>query len=230
MTEVIAQPGNPLRERLSGHLREEMIRLLEAAPGPIFAALYELNDPELIAGLKKLGRKANLILGNGAFSKKRPDENAEARPALRSAINLFDRLVSAGHFAHNKFVVFCDAGGTPRKVWTGSTNWTVTGLRTQANNGLLIEDDAVAAAYRDAWDRIHRAGNAFPPTLVKANSQPRSFTVDGSAVAFWNVPRPWSRAAAGRWPGRGSGGPGRRGRGGSSRRGAGPPGRPRGGR
>src|SRR5262249_34940024 len=110
------------------------------------------------------------------------------RPELRPAINLFDRLVSAGHFAHNKFVVFCDADGTPRRVWTGSTNWTVTGLCTQANNGLLIEDDAVAAAYKDAWDRIHRAGNGFPAALVKANSQPRPFTVDGGAVSFWNVP------------------------------------------
>jgi phosphatidylserine/phosphatidylglycerophosphate/cardiolipin synthase-like enzyme len=188
MTNVISKPGNPLRDRLSGHLREEMLQLLADPPGPIFAALYELNDPELIAALKKLGKKANLVLGNGAFNKKQPDENAAVRPQLRSAINLFDRLVSAGHFAHNKFVVFCDAGGTPRRVWTGSTNWTVTGLCTQANNGLLIEDDAVAAAYKDAWDRIHRSGNGFPPTLVKGNSQPRQFTVDGGQVSVWNVP------------------------------------------
>ena len=96
--------------------------------------------------------------------------------------------MSAGHFAHNKFMVFCDAGGTPRSVWTGSTNWTVTGLCTQANNGLLVEDAAVAGAYKDAWDRIHRAGNAYPPSLAKANSIARSFTVDQSAVSFWNAP------------------------------------------
>ncbi len=188
MATVIADPKSDLRQQLSGHLRVEMLRLLAEAPGPIFAALYELNDPELLAALKGLGKKVNLILGNGAFNKKKPDENAKVRPELRSSINLFDRLVSAGHFAHNKFMVFCDEGGTPRKVWTGSTNWTVTGLCTQANNGLLVEDDAVAAAYKDAWDRIHRAGNGFPSGLVKANSLARSFVVDGGKVSVWNAP------------------------------------------
>jgi phosphatidylserine/phosphatidylglycerophosphate/cardiolipin synthase-like enzyme len=188
MTEVISKPDDPLRDKLAGHLKTEMLALLKAPPGPIFAALYELNDPELLAALKKLGKKANVILGNGAFNKKKPDENAKVRPALRSSIHLFDRLVSQGHFAHNKFVVFCDAAGAPRKVWTGSTNWTVTGLCTQANNGLLVEDDAVAAAYKDAWDRIHRAGNGYPSALVKSNSQTRTFTVDDSKVSVWCVP------------------------------------------
>ena len=188
MTKVIADPKNSLRQELAGHLLIAMRKLLEEAAGPVYAALYELNDPELIAALTKLGKKANLVLANGAFSKKKPDENAEVRPELRSAINLFDRLVSSGHFAHNKFLVFCDEDGKPRKVWTGSTNWTVTGLCTQANNGLLVEDDAVAAAFKDEWDRVHRAGNGFPSALVKANSQPKNFEVDGSKVSVWFAP------------------------------------------
>jgi len=188
MTEVIASPGNPLRDRLAGHLKEAMLKLLEDPPGPVYAALYELNDPELIGALKKLGKGANLVLANGAFSSKRRDENAPVRADLRPVINLFDRLVSSGHFAHNKFVVFCDADGKAQQVWTGSTNWTVTGLCTQANNGLLLDDADVAGAFKDEWDRIHRAGNDFPSTLVKANSQPRTFEVDGGQVSVWFTP------------------------------------------
>jgi hypothetical protein len=34
--------------------------------------------------------------------------------------------------SHNKFLVICDSDNRPRWVWTGSQNWTKTGLCTQA--------------------------------------------------------------------------------------------------
>jgi phosphatidylserine/phosphatidylglycerophosphate/cardiolipin synthase-like enzyme len=79
-----------------------------------------------------------------------PDENKQVREDLKksSQVRVFNRLVKSPHFAHNKFVVFCDRNGNPEKVWTGSTNWTVTGLCTQTNNGILINDADIAAAYK----------------------------------------------------------------------------------
>ena len=105
--------------------------------GKIYAALYELNDKELIPALQAFGKDCNLILANGAFKPPTNDENADVRATLKNKINLFDRIVTGSHFAHNKFVVFCDADGKPRQVLTGSTNWTSSGLCTQANNGLI---------------------------------------------------------------------------------------------
>jgi len=134
--------------------------------GKIFASLYELNDPELISAIVDLGKDCSLILANGAFKSNNPpnnDENIKARTQLKGKINLFDRIVKTGHFAHNKFVVFCDANEMPQRVLTGSTNWTVTGLCTQANNGLIIDDPNVAANFLDAWNRIKAAGNDYTP-------------------------------------------------------------------
>lgn len=190
---IIAKKGDPLRQALSGLLRSVILDELAAAfdkGWSVYAALYELNDPELIAALKKLKERCHLILGNGAFKSGETDENAEVRKALRasSKIQLFDRIVGSGHFAHNKFVVFCDEKGVPQKVLTGSTNWTVTGLCTQANNGLLISDPKVAKAFRDQWDQIRKAKNGFPKTLVDQNSRRKSFTVDGASVTAWFVP------------------------------------------
>ena len=64
-----------------------------------------------------MGDKVNLILANGAFQPPSNDENAEVRTYLKaqSSIKVFDRLVSSGHFAHNKFVVFCDAKAGRRR-------------------------------------------------------------------------------------------------------------------
>ena len=146
--DLIGTPGNSLRNALSGLLRPQILSLLQATKnegGEIYAALYELNDPELIAALTALGKKCHLILANGAFNSKKPDENAAVRAKLKAKIDLHDRLVSSGHFAHNKYVVFCGPDGKPKTVLSGSTNWTMTGLCTQANNGIIVKDADVAA-------------------------------------------------------------------------------------
>ena len=191
--DLVAATGNPLRNALSGLLRPQILALLEHTRknnGMIYAALYELNDPELIPGLVALGPNCNLILANGAFKGNTPpnnDENATVRAQLKTQINLFDRIVTSGHFAHNKFVVFCDSKGTPQRVLTGSTNWTSSGLCTQANNGLIIDDPSVAQNFLDAWNRIKAAGNDYPPALVAGNSTATTFQVDGCKVTPWFV-------------------------------------------
>ncbi|MBV8414234.1 MAG: hypothetical protein JO251_03385 [Verrucomicrobia bacterium] len=191
--ELVAQAGNPLRNELSGLLRTEILSLLDDARnrnGKIFAALYELNDEELMNALAAFGKDCNLILANGAFKGNDPgdnDENEKVRAQLKSKVTVFDRIVKKGHFAHNKFVVFCDASETPQSVLTGSTNWTVTGLCTQANNGLIIDDPNVAAEYLEAWRRIKAAGNGYPPSLVQGNSSAKTCEVDGCKITPWFV-------------------------------------------
>jgi phosphatidylserine/phosphatidylglycerophosphate/cardiolipin synthase-like enzyme len=188
---IIGTVGNPLRNELSGLLRPEIISLLDDAKKQnrkIFAALYELNDPELVAALEAFGEDCNLILANGAFKPPDNDENKAIRATLKTKIRVYDRLVPQGHFAHNKFVVVCDADRKPLQVLTGSTNWTITGLCTQANNGLIIDDPAVAQDFLDAWDRYQAAGSAYPPTLAAADSKANSYQVDGCKITPWFVP------------------------------------------
>ena len=191
--DLVAQAGNPLRNELSGLLRTQILALLDDARNrnaKIFAALYELNDEELISALAAFGKDCNLILANGAFKGNDPgdnDENEKVRAKLKSKVTVFDRIVKKGHFAHNKFVVFCDENETPQSVLTGSTNWTVTGLCTQANNGLIIDDPNVAAEYLEAWRRIKAAGNDYPPSLVQGNSSAKTCEVDGCKITPWFV-------------------------------------------
>jgi phosphatidylserine/phosphatidylglycerophosphate/cardiolipin synthase-like enzyme len=191
ISDIVKKPGDALRNGLSGLLRPAILKLLQdakAANGKIFAALYELNDPELIAGMVAFGQDCNLILANGAFNPQKPDENADVRADLKTKVRVYDRMVTGAHFAHNKFVVFCDSDGKPQKVLTGSTNWTCSGLCTQANNGLIIDDAGVAQDYLDAWNRYHAAGNAYPPTLAAANSTSTTYQVDGCKITPWFVP------------------------------------------
>jgi PLD-like domain len=189
----IQDPNAKDRKFLGGLLRGEMLTLLagvQSEGGEIWAALYELNDPELIPALSALGKKCHLVLGSGAFKSGEPDENAAVRARLKSEkkIDLHDRLVGSPHFAHNKFVVIAGKDGVPNRVWTGSTNWTVTGLCTQVNNGILIESAELAAAYKKRWDALVAAGAGYPPSLAQQGSVPAHVSVGTSTVTAWNAP------------------------------------------
>ena len=180
------------RAFLEGDLGARLTTLLADAAKPsaaLHAALYELGDERLEAGLIAAGPRLSLILANG--SDKVGDGNAAARAHLNGAgVPTVDRLLKSKGLGHNKFAVVSDGRG-PRAVWTGSTNWSTTGLCTQINNGLLIEDRAVAAAYRAQWERLKDASPpvlepaGFPPALVAANDAPQTFSIGKASATVW---------------------------------------------
>ena len=191
LPDLIGTPGNTLRNELSGLLRPQLLALLADAKKnnlELYAALYELNDPELLDGLKTLGKKCHLVLANGAFKPPDNDENKDVRAQLRSVVDLHDRIVTSGHFAHNKFVIVCDAGGTPQKVLSGSTNWTKTGLCTQANNGVIVDSPDLAADFLKEWNLLKAAGSDYPSSLATANSTAKTIEVDNCSITQWFAP------------------------------------------
>jgi hypothetical protein len=175
--EHIKELEEPLRRFLAGELRVELLRLLdEVIENPdlsFYAALYELSDSELIQRLQLLRGRAHIVLSNGSDSSAGGDGNAAARQALNSAeVDVHDRMLASKGLGHNKFgVVVRTLGKKALKAWTGSTNWAATGLCTQLNNGILIENEAVAQAYLEQWDKLAIAGNGFPADLVSANAE-----------------------------------------------------------
>ena len=191
LEKIISTPGGSLREYLYGPLGERLFGLLTDAEErklEVYAALYELDDPQLISALLGLGERAHVVLANGSVEKKGEDQNEAARAALAGKVDLHDRMCSPRALGHNKFLVVCDADGTPRWVWTGSQNWTMTGLCTQANNSVLIDDKELAAAYRTQWDLLRQAGDATPATLKQSNSTPHDRQVGPAAVRLWFTP------------------------------------------
>jgi phosphatidylserine/phosphatidylglycerophosphate/cardiolipin synthase-like enzyme len=192
---AVATPGDRLRDELAGELRVALLAILDGAidsGADIYAALFELSDPELIERLVKLGSRAHVLLANGAHKKPpgKPmlDENATARARLTGVVDLHSRMVRSG-LAHNKFLVVVQAGQA-KLAWTGSTNWTPSGLCTQAKNGLSIADEAVADAYLAHWHRLRDSGDLYPPELRSANGTPKRFKVGPAQtdLGIWFTP------------------------------------------
>lgn len=187
------------REFLSGELRLALLRLLDEVIADksltLNAALFELNDEELLGRLVQVGQRLNIVLANGAAKKKGDDENADARQRLKVAgANVIDRMCAPGFLGHNKFLIVSQ-GDKPAKVWTGSANWQPTGLCTQANNGILVNNAALARCYLDAWDRIAAAGDTNGGVLTQGNfiNPPKIHELQNGAhafVQFTSVPQP----------------------------------------
>lgn len=175
----IKELEEPLRRFLSGELRLALLRLLdEVIDDPaleLYAALYELSDDELIHRLTLLRGRAHVVLANG--SNKSGDGNQEARETLENAeVDVHDRLLGSKGLGHNKFVVTVRRQDrVPLSVWTGSTNWAATGLCTQLNNAIRLDNEKVTKLFLDQWDRLAAAESSFPSALVQANAEsPRS--------------------------------------------------------
>ena len=176
---------------LEGDLGAKIAQILKDAKvkdTQLHAALYELGDAKLEDAMIALGSKLDLILANGSDP---ADGNAAARKHLNDAgIITINRMLKSKGLGHNKFVVLSNNKG-PLAVWTGSTNWSTTGLCTQVNNGLLIGDKEVAQLYRTHWDELKDASPpkldpaGFPEVLVAANDKSHSFTIGGAKVEIW---------------------------------------------
>jgi phosphatidylserine/phosphatidylglycerophosphate/cardiolipin synthase-like enzyme len=159
LIDKISDPHDPHRKYLAGDVLP-LLHELFARPGSFFLALYELEDEELEKLILDNKDRVEVILSNtGADGDGNWDtRNAPARTRLRAALGarLQDRMFNNSiHIGHNKFVVHVDQAGIPQAVFTGSTNWTSTGIAGQTNNALLVEDNAVAETFLGYWQRMH---------------------------------------------------------------------------
>ena len=170
-------PGFQARRYLAGDVIVQMLGFLHDADrrgSAVHAALYEMNDRVLVDALKPFGNRGHVLLGNGSAT--RPWVAQELTAAgLEVKHRDLSHAGKSSPSVHNKFVVECDAGGTKgTRVLTGSTNWTTTGLCTQLNNVLIVEDPAIADRYLQQWTKLVAAGDDMTAGLKQSNSTPTS--------------------------------------------------------
>jgi len=189
----ISTPDDEIRGYLTGDvlaMLKELLHRTELEPGSrLKMALYELWDEDLVELIAARRDVIELILSNS--SKDHKDGHWDGGNHLMRELltdlmgnRKIDRMFNNAHIGHNKFIVFEDASGKPKAVLTGSTNWTPTGLAGQSNNAMLIENDVIAAAYRDFWDDLKRdtADFATPSPLYESSTN-----VQGDALRKANV-------------------------------------------
>lgn len=152
---------------LSRGLEEAMLKFIGQASAPGFglrAAVYEFSYEPAIAAFGDAQQKCKnvqivydaRIPGSG---KKKTDaqKRVAAVEKLLKKHGLDDvstpRTLGASYISHNKFIVLLERGKAAA-VWTGSTNFTESGIFGQSNVGHVVRDPLVAQAYLDYWTRL----------------------------------------------------------------------------
>jgi hypothetical protein len=203
LKDEIENPKSEIRSFLTADVLSFVRALLDrqkADGGELYLALYELTDPELVSLLTEAmaGGKVHLILSTAGSTDPNPKgtpkadrkpvvwdtENNDARAGLHKVApnSIYDRMFdNKTPIGHDKFGVYVDKNGHPTTVMTGSTNWTQTGLCTQSNNCILIEDGGIAKIYLDFWKRLLEDNKTLPvrqPVKVKTDKA----TIAGAAA------------------------------------------------
>jgi hypothetical protein len=167
--------GFTARDRLFSLINEVMANPDLSAD--VFA--YDLDEPEFVTKLLSLAQAGRLriIVDSAALhhnkSKPKPEDEFEALATAAS-----DGCVKRGkfgRFAHDKVIIVSDKS-TPKKVLTGSTNFSINGLYVNSNHILIYDDEKVATRYQSVFDEAWNSDVDRTKFLKsELSSQPFSF-------------------------------------------------------
>jgi hypothetical protein len=179
--EEIRSPGSDYREWLGGDLLTGLLGFLAdtaTAGGSLYAALYDLDDPEVLTHLGALGPRARLLLG----AQRGPSPQVlELLPSR--GVGVTPVKPRSGGIFHHRFAVACDADGEPTRVWIGGAGWTTTALCVHANSATIVDSRELAAIFQDLWQELYASGGRMKP-----RERPDAATVGSARVGVWFTP------------------------------------------
>ena len=127
---------------------------------------YDLDEPDFIKDLQKLGGRLRAFLDDAPLHTKKGALEIEAHTLLVASAGADN--VKQGHFhrfAHDK-VIIMKKGGKAIKVLTGSANYSVRGLYVQANNVLFFNNEHVANLYEEAFEQSFSDESKFAKSEI----------------------------------------------------------------
>lgn len=143
-------PDDAAYHWLSRGLEEALLAFIAAARAgeTLKVAIYEFEHAAIIAALKDAAkRKVNVqVVYHAQPGDKQTGENKKHIQELGLPARQTRPRTHVPSISHNKFIVHC-RGAKPVRVWTGSTNFTESGLFLQTNVGIVLTEPVVAGAF-----------------------------------------------------------------------------------
>lgn len=182
--------ANPTtNEAIQTNLKDTLVSFINRARSTLDLAIYNTNNSEIVSAVNDAYDRGVAV--------RYIAEGQNANSGLGSLIDDIPILIrsnSDGSGMHNKFVVVDYEDSDSSYVLTGSVNFTNNNLFTDANNLVVIQDKALAKAYRiefnEMWggdDLNADLGNSRFGEL-KVNNTPQKFIIDGKAVELYFSP------------------------------------------
>jgi len=112
---------------------------------------YDLNEPEIVSRLEKLGTRLRVIIDDdGAHGKSKSAERQAAQRLVASAGAKQVKRQHMGKLQHNKTIIVDGPAG--RAVVCGSTNFSWRGFFVQANNAVVLRGNRAVAVFVAAFE------------------------------------------------------------------------------
>jgi phosphatidylserine/phosphatidylglycerophosphate/cardiolipin synthase-like enzyme len=160
----------------SSAMERALVSAIDNAQTSIDAALYDLERERLRdALLAAAGRGVRVrVVADFEHAEQDPEGATPYYAALRAAGIPVRASNFAGYLQHNKFAVF-----DGQRVWTGSANWTHTGMTYNLNNALYLRAPHLAIAYGREFAEMFEAGRF---ATRKLDDTPHVFAYDDATV------------------------------------------------
>lgn len=199
LAKKLRQGRSDLRSYLGGGLRRAILGLLDAArmtDQRIYAALSDLDDPDVVARVANLGKNVHLLLGprsarQAGKGHSRSDSRAKLCRQLRDkCVQVYERRQAGAGLIRSNFAVLCDRWGSPMRVLSGSAAWTIRALCLRRNNGILLDSVPLARAYLDRWEYLLGTRNTKVRQGHGGKAGPAHVREHGMSITGWNSPIP----------------------------------------
>lgn len=146
---------------------EVLDQAIKDSQAKVRVVAYDLNQPEIVSRLQKLGKRLQIIIddsGDHGKSGSAENEAAKRLSATAGAANV--KRQHMGGLQHNKTIVV--DGPKVKAAVCGSTNFSWRGFYVQANNALVLRGNKAIrpfiAAFESYWqnDSAPKFGNTAP--------------------------------------------------------------------
>ena len=153
-----------------------------AAKANVRVIAYDLNLPEIVTRLEKLGKRLKVIIddstgtGGGHKAKDSPESNSEKRLRKSAGADNVKRQHMANLQHHKSIAV---SGKSLHKVIYGSTNFSWRGFYVQSNNAIIVNSKRAVDDYFEIFESYFSAESAGDFRDAKASGGWRDLAVTG---------------------------------------------------
>jgi len=150
-----SEVGSAAYRWLSRGLKESLLGFIAAAkPGDaLHVAIYEFFDHEIAKALKDaIDRNVKVQIVHDAKPGKRSTKENE-KVIQHFGLENFRTKRTTVNISHNKIVIHL-VNGAPRKVWTGSANFSENAFNYQTNMALIVRDPDVVQHFEDYFQAL----------------------------------------------------------------------------
>jgi phosphatidylserine/phosphatidylglycerophosphate/cardiolipin synthase-like enzyme len=184
-------------------LADTLIAYINRAKYSIDIAQYEYNQT---SGYSNIATAVNNAYSRGVAIRwiYCAAGNNSGLSGLNSSINTLESPAAGSispcsheySIMHNKFVVIDANSSNPNDalVWTGSPDWNVTQFNSDYNNVVILQDSALAHAYRNQFNLMWGSSTTTPNAAAslwgpcKPNSGHHIFSIGGKEVELYFTP------------------------------------------